>query len=129
MMVFSACRLEGSSAVPDEITCTDEDFESCLTIMDILMQHTLHVFATLIPQSENRASTPSPLTVEQQKFLDSLGEQFTTKEYKEAAKKTNILEKTAEKLINRMVNKYCLVVRVKQGVYQKIHTNHDSNSH
>lgn len=128
MMVFSACRLEGSSVVPDEITCTDEDFESCLTIMDILMQHTLHVFATLIPQSENSFCTPSPLTVEQQKFLDSLGEQFTTKEYKEAAKKTNILEKTAEKLINRLVNKYCLVVRVKQGVYQKIHTNHDSDS-
>lgn len=129
MMVFSACRLEDSSVVPDEITCTDEDFESCLTIMDILMQHTLHVFATLIPQSENSVCTPSPLTVEQQKFLDSLGEQFTTKEYKEAAKKTNILEKTAEKLINRLVNKYYLVVRVRQGVYQKIHTNHDSDSH
>lgn len=129
MMVFSACRLEGSSVVPDEITCTDEDFESCLTIMDILMQHTLHVFATLIPQSENSATMPSPLTVEQQKFLDSLGEQFTTKEYKEAAKKLHIADKTAEKLMNRMVNKYCLVVRARQGVYQKIHTNHDSDSH
>lgn len=121
MMVFSACQLEGAATVPNDITCTDQDFESCLTIMDCLMQHTLHVFATLIPQSESATSTPSPLTVEQQKFLDSLGEEFTTKESMEVAKNMHINKKTAERLLNHMVNKYCLVERVRQGVYQKIH--------
>ena len=129
MMVFGACRLEGATMVPDEITCTDEDFESSLTIMDILMQHTLHVFATLIPQSENNISIPSPLTMEQQSFLNSLGDEFTTKEYKEAAKNMHIADKTAEKLMNRMVNKYCLVERVKQGVYHKIHSHSANDTH
>lgn len=127
-MVFSACRLEGAATVPNDITCTDEDFESCLTIMDCLMQHTLHVFATLIPQSESATRTPSPLTVEQQKFLDSLGEEFTTKESMEVAKNMHINKKTAERLLNRMMNKYCLIKRVRQGLYRKIHTDETNAS-
>ena len=121
MMLFSVCRLEGTTSVPDTLTCTDEDFESCITIMDVLMQHTLHVFSTIIPPTENNlVLLNSPLTRTQQTFFNSLPDEFTTQQYKAIADQQGMPVKTAEKLVNRLMSKYSLVERIKQGVYQKI---------
>ena len=121
MMLFSVCRLEGATSVPDTLICTDEDFESCITIMDVLMQHTLHVFSTIIPPTENnQVLLNSPLTRTQQTFFNSLPDEFTTQQYKAVADQQGMPVKTAEKLVNRLMSKYSLVERIKQGVYQKI---------
>ena len=123
MMVLSICRLAEGKEVPDTITCTDEDFHSGLTIMDVLMQHTSHVFATLIPPTQSAVAPTSPLTTDQQRFLQLLADEFTTQQYKQAAAQCHIQARTADKLMHRLVNKYGLVERVRQGVYHKVHAN------
>lgn len=123
MMVLSICRLAESKEVPDTLVCTDEDFESGLTIMDVLMQHTSHVFATLIPPTQSAVAPTSPLTTDQQRFFQLLTDEFTTQQYKQAAAQCHILARTADKLIHRLVNKYGMVERVRQGVYHKVHAN------
>lgn len=123
MMVLSICRLAEGAEVPDTLVCTDEDFNSGLTIMDVLMQHTSHVFATLIPPTQSTVAPTSPLTTDQQRFLQLLADEFTTQQYKAAASQCRIPSRTADKLIHRLVNKYGLVERVRQGVYHKLHAN------
>lgn len=123
MMVLSICRLAEGKEVPDTLVCTNEDFETGLTIMDVLMQHTSHVFATLIPPTQTAVTPTTPLTTDQQRFFQLLSDEFTTKQYKQAAAQCHIQSRTADKLMHRLVNKYGMVERVRQGVYHKIHAN------
>jgi hypothetical protein len=78
------------------LVCRDNDFNTALLMVKILVQHAAQVFQQL----PSEAVTTVPKNQKQQ-FLDELPKEFCRKDYLTVANKLGIPDKTAEKHIKR----------------------------
>ena len=96
-MILSVLRIHEFGEVPNPLMCEDEDFNTAVTIVQILIQHASRVFqefpqtATLNPQRQS--------TQLRQRFFDALPTQFDRSTYLSVAQLIGIRPKTAEKFI------------------------------
>ena len=96
-MILSVLRIHEFGEVPNPLMCEDEDFNTAVTIVQILIQHASRVFqefpqtATLNPQRQS--------TQLRQRFFDALPAQFDRSTYLSVAQLIGIRPKTAEKFI------------------------------
>lgn len=100
------------------MVCTDEDFQSTMTMIKTLLIHTSKVYQDLIPPVNTAPSSSQP-TKTRQRFCDSLPAHFDRQTYLSIAKQLNIPEKTADKYIKS----FCLkgaVIHEAHGKYQKV---------
>ena len=121
-MVFSVTRyVEHEYDIPtDTLWCLDDDFESALTMVDTLMQHTAHVYSNLLTPVEGVQGNRGTMTGQLEQYLKNLPEEFTRQTYLEVAKKLMIPEKTADKYIGKLTSVYKIIQRVKAGHYKKM---------
>lgn len=130
-MIFSILRrlsdwnCEESIFEDDEqaLICDDRDFQSAMTIINCLINHTGRVYAVL----GNKDNDPFSKTLEQpspemKSFFKNLpdGREFKTSEVVDIAAKANISERTAKRYLGDFVNKFLVLAHPKQGIYVKI---------
>ena len=115
-MILSVLRIHEFGEVPNPLMCEDEDFNTAVTIVQILIQHASRVFqefpqtATLNPQRQS--------TQLRQRFFDALPIQFDRSTYLSVAQLIGIRPKTAEKFIAAF-KKQGLILHEAQNKYLK----------
>lgn len=108
----------GESGGGSVMVCTDEDFQSTMTMIKTLLIHTSKVYQDLIPPVNTAPSSSQPTKI-RQRFCDSLPAHFDRQTYLSIAKQLNIPEKTADKYIKS----FCLkgaVIHEAHGKYKKV---------
>ena len=100
--------------------CTDDDYQTAMTIIDCLVAHTAYVYTTLLKPTDEQQQTIQPMKPREQQFLMALPDEFTTKQSEETAKQLGIPIKTAQRYIGSFISRYQLVERTGQGHYAKI---------
>jgi len=95
-MILTALRIMDDGDIHSPLVCRDNDFNTALSMVKILVQHAAQVFQQL--PSDAVATTPKN---QKQQFLDELQQEFCRKDYLAVAHKLGIPDKTAEKHIKR----------------------------
>lgn len=95
-MILTALRIMDDGNICSPLVCRDNDFNTALSMVKILVQHAAQVFQQL----PSEAVTTVPKNQKQQ-FLEELPEEFCRKDYLSVANKLGIPDKTAEKQIKR----------------------------
>ena len=95
-MILTTLRIMDDGDIHSPLVCRDNDFNTALSMVKILVQHAAQVFQQL----PSEAITTAPKNQKQQ-FLDELPKEFCRKDYLTVAHKLGIPDKTAEKHIKR----------------------------
>ena len=95
-MILTTLRIMDDGNICSPLVCRDNDFNTALLMVKILVQHAAQVFQQL----PSEAVTTAPKNQKQQ-FLDELPKEFCRKDYLTEAHKLGIPDKTAEKHIKR----------------------------
>ena len=95
-MILTTLRIMDDGDIHSPLVCRDNDFNTALSMVKILVQHAAQVFQQL----PSEAVTTAPKNQKQQ-FLDELPQEFCRKDYLTVAHKLGIPDKTAEKHIKR----------------------------
>lgn len=105
------------------IVCDDRDFNTAMTIIDCLVNHTARVYSVLASEDKNpfRNCTEKPSAQENQ-YYKALpeGREFKTMEAMDIAKSLGIPERTANRFLGNFINKYLVMKRVRHGIYEKL---------
>ena len=123
MMVLTTLRNFEHGHLADNqqqaFVCTDDDYQTAMTIIDCLVAHTGFVYNTLLrPSDEQQLNVQSLKPREQQLYL-ALDDEFTTKEFEQTAKTLGIPLKTAQRYLGNLISRYQLIKRISQGNYVK----------
>ena len=105
------------------IVCDDRDFNTAMTIIDCLVNHTARVYSVLASEDKDpfRNCTEKPSAQETQFFnLLPEGREFRTMEAMDKAKDLGIPERTASRFLGNFINKYLVMKRVGHGIYEKL---------
>ena len=126
MMVLTTLRNFEQGHLADSqqqaFVCTDDDFETAMTIIDCLVAHTAYVYNTLLRPSDDPQLSIQPLKAREQQLLTALPDEFTTKQFEETAHSLGIPLKTAQRYLGNLISRYQLVNRTSQGHYVKLKT-------
>ena len=114
-MILSSLRLMEIVELPQQIVCSDADFQTAIHLSKTLIQHTARVF-DFFPEKHTNLETQKTL---KEKFFDSLPESFSRVEYLQKAKELGVPERTADKQIKSFCAKGILV-NVQHGRYVKV---------
>ena len=124
MMVLTTLRNFENGKLADmqqqAFVCTDEDFHTAMTIVDCLVAHTAFVYTTLLKPTDDPQMTIQPMKAKEQQLYSALPDEFTTKQFEEAAKKLGIPFKTAQRYLGNLISRYQLIEHTSRGHYSKI---------
>ena len=102
------------------LVCSEEDFQTAMTIIDCLVNHTIHVYTHLIAHDAPQVSrTIVKLSEKERALYHALGDTFSTKDYRDAAISLKISVRTAERYVGDFCQKHKIAERVSQGQYKK----------
>ena len=105
------------------IVCDDRDFNTAMTIIDCLVNHTARVYSVLASEDKdpfrNCIQKPSAQEAEYYKALPE-GREFRTNEAMDIAKGLSIPERTANRFLGNFINKYLVLKRVRHGIFEKL---------
>ena len=124
-MVLTILRYEGSMPIIEllsqAIACDDRDFNTAMTIVNCLINHTAHVYSDIFngSQGAKKVKETADMLNQERLLFQSLGTEFTTDDVRQKAKEKNIPWKTAERYLSHFVGKHHLAVRIKNGLYKK----------
>jgi hypothetical protein len=110
-MILTTLRILETGEVSDTIYCSNEDYESTITIVKALIKHSSKVYSSL-PVDKTAVKYKN----KKEQFIDSLPLHFTTQQFQKKAKKLEITSKTAERYITDLC-KSNVLVRESQGNY------------
>ena len=110
-MVLTTLRLLETGDPAEKIVCSDQDFHSVLSLVQVLVKHASHVYAQL-PEEVKITKRRN----KKEMFLDRLPERFTNQEFISISKSLLIADRTA----NRYIATFCdkgLICRESVGSY------------
>jgi len=107
-MILSVLRMFQDGEQVDSLICTDQDYQTALTIVTTLEQHAVAVFQTL-PNNELKGAKLN--------FYNKLPQQFDRQGYLKVAVELGIQPKTAEKYIGQFNGK---LLHHEHNLYTKI---------
>ncbi len=110
-MILTVLRILETGDVTNPLYCSDEDFQSTLTIVKALIKHSSKVYSSL-PVDKTAINYKN----KKEQFIDSLPLRFSTQDYISYASKLDITQKTAERYITNLC-KTNFLVRESQGNY------------
>ena len=99
------------------ITCCKDDFEATMHIMDVIRQHTFHVYENLSEDQQNKPL--KALKTQQLNLWNALPKEFQRKEAVEVGEKLEIKERTVGKYLKILVDQK-LAIRDEKGRYTKL---------
>ena len=115
-MIFTGLRLMESGDFSEKQVCMDEDFQSALSMVRVLIKHSSHVFSEL--PEDVKLNKPKD---KKELFFDKLPLAFTRLQFIELAKQLLIQPRTAEMHIAGFCSKGWLI-REQKGMY--LNTSH-----
>jgi hypothetical protein len=110
-MIFTVLRILETGEISTTLYCSDEDFQSTLTMIKVLIKHSSKVYSSL-PNNNTTVNYKN----NKEKFIESLPLRFSTQEYVSYASNLDINQKTAERYITQLC-KDAILVRESQGNY------------
>ena len=114
-MIFSALRKFEDGLMEETITCTDEDFNIALQIVQTYLQHSLLMFNNLPKQNETMQFHAGN---GKKKFFEALPKEFTRKEATDLGKNYKLGARTIDELLKSCVG--VSLSKVKAGHYQRV---------
>jgi hypothetical protein len=104
----------------EPLVCTENDFQTAITIASCLINHTVYVYKRLLPHIETPlSSSGKPMSVPELTFLNALPQEFTRKEFLLVARQLQMSERTAERYVGDFIADYNVVIRISTGHYRK----------
>lgn len=110
-MILTVLRILETGDVSNPLYCSDEDFQSTLTIVKALIKHSSKVYSSL-PVDKTAINYKN----KKEQFIDGLPLRFSTQDYISYASKLDITQKTAERYITNLC-KTNFLLRESQGNY------------
>ncbi|WNW01864.1 DUF3987 domain-containing protein [Tenacibaculum sp. HL-MS23] len=110
-MILTVLRILETGDVSNPLYCSDEDFQTTLTMVKALIKHSSKVYSSL-PEDKTAINYKN----KKEQFIESLTLRFTTQDYISFASKLNITQKTAERYITSLC-KSKFLARESQGNY------------
>lgn len=109
------------SPLTQSLVCSDNDFNTSMTICNCLINNTAYVYSLIKKNNEidNKKSFPSMPNI-LQTFYQVLPDKFTTQDYHVCADRLHINQKTAERYIGNLIDKFQMISRIQNGQYKKI---------
>ena len=104
----------------EPLVCTENDFQTAITIASCLINHTIYVYKRLLPHVETPLSTTGkPMSSQELSFLNALPQEFTRKDFLMVARLLQMSERTAERYVGAFIADYNVVIRISTGHYRK----------
>ena len=102
-------------------TCRDDDFQTALTIVNCLVNHSLRIFSALNRDNDNPLHPAlGTMSSQEQLIYQALPQAFTTEEFRQTAVKCGLNPDSARRYLSNFCNKYKVVQRVSNGHYRKV---------
>lgn len=117
-MVLAAVRMMDTKTFPTDLVCTDEDFNTALTICRTLAVHMAKIFDELSSSDCSRSAAVAK-SAKRQIFFAALPEEFDRQDYLETAAQADVPPSTAEKWIRAFCEEDGPLERVEHGRYRK----------
>lgn len=122
-MVLSAIRLvemEGIDITTIEtLECDDRDFRIAMEMSNVLISHATSVYTNLLNHPQKHYTTPAEgMNLAEKTILEKLNKRFTRPEYLRAAQECGVCEKTADRYLGKLQNRYKLAIRVQNGIFE-----------
>lgn len=117
-MVLTALRMKETGEFPEELVCSDEDFNTALTISRVLAVHMAKIFDELSSTDGSRSAAVAK-TAKHKLFYAALPDVFDRQDYLEAAQRTGVPPSTAEKWVRAFCEEDGPLERVEHGRYRK----------
>lgn len=115
-MILTALRFMEGLKKTEKVFCSDTDFQSSLTMVQILLKHTAKVFESLPTSATINANAEK--TELKQQFFDRLPPNFNRETYLSLGEQLNIPQRSSE----RYIQNFCkdgILVRTSHGIYRK----------
>lgn len=123
MMVFTVLRCYERTPMirPEEqaLVCSDRDFDTVMTIVDCLVNHTAHVYTNLLPHAAYESPAVAAMSPQAKTLYMALGDVFTTQQAFDKARELNIPQRTAERYLGDYVRRKASR-RINTGHYEKV---------
>ena len=104
----------------EPLVCTENDYQTAITIASCLINHTVFVYKRLLPHIETPLSTlGKPMSSQELFFLNTLPPEFTRKDFLLVARQLLMSERTAERYVGAFIADYNVVIRISTGHYRK----------
>lgn len=104
----------------EPLVCTENDYQTAITIASCLINHTVYVYKHLLPHTETPLSTSGkPMSAQELAFLNALPQDFTRKEYLSVASQLQMSQRTAERYVGNFITDYNVALRISTGHYRK----------
>ena len=110
-MILTAIRILETGDISAQLYCSDNDFQTTLTMVKALIKHSSKVYSSL-PVDNTMVNYKN----KKEQFIEGLPLRFTTQQYYTAAMSYDITQKTAERYITQLC-KDGFIVRESQGNY------------
>lgn len=115
-MILTALRLMEGVSMKPILFCSDTDFQTALTMVQVLLKHTAKVFETLPTSAAINALADK--TEAKQNFFNQLPPDFSRETFITLAAQLKIPQRTAERYIKSFCDEGKLV-RAFHGQYRK----------
>ena len=90
MMVLTTLRNYEQGQLADTqqqaFVCSDNDYQTAMTIIDCLVAHTAYVYTTLLRPADDNQLAIQPMKPREQQLCLALPDEFTTKQFEQTAK-------------------------------------------
>ena len=114
-MLFTAIRKYTINNYHKEIFCSDLDFETALTLIDVYLQHSVIMFENLPKQEEGGVFKSGS---NKKLFFDALPDKFQNKEAVELGMTYNLSARTIANFLKSCLGKY--LTKIEYGIYEKM---------
>jgi hypothetical protein len=127
MMVLTTLRNFEQGNLSDlqqqAFVCTDDDYQTAMTIIDCLVQHTAYVYNTLLRPADDVKLAIKPMNAREKQLYLALPDEFVTKQFNDTSHSLGIPLKSAQRYLGNFISQYQLIKRTRQGHYSKIRQN------
>ena len=104
----------------EPLVCTENDYQTAITIASCIINHTVYVYTRLLPHIETPLSTSGkPMSPQELALLNALPKEFTRKDFLAVATRLQMSERTAERYVGAFIADYNVVIRISTGHYRK----------
>lgn len=123
-MTLSTLRLAETGAdiaTMETLECDDRDFRIAMEMSNVLISHATSVYTNLLNHPQKHYTAPAEgMNLAEKTILEKLNKRFTRQDYLKAAEECGVCEKTADRYLGKLQNRYKLAIRVQNGVFDML---------
>ena len=103
----------------ETLECDDRDFRIAMEMVNVLISHATSVYTNLLNHPQKHYTAPAEgMNLAEKTIMEKLNKRFTRQEYLKAAAECGVCEKTADRYLGKLQNRYKLAIRVQNGLYE-----------